>query len=99
MVLTPAPEIESLVTTTGGDVPLGSALITGATESGAFELRIDTAPGLQLFDPVEIAWRERKWQSMIGDQYLEALKVARELVQSSTTSDTWNQIDQLLRGR
>lgn len=99
MVLTPAPEIESLVTATGGDVPLGSAFITGATESGAFELRIDTAPGLHLSDPVEIAWRERKWKSMIGDQYLAALKVVRELVESSTTSDTWNQINQFLRGR
>lgn len=102
MQLALAPEIEPLVTAMGGDIPLGSALITGATESGTFESRIDVAPGLELFDSQEIAWREQKWQKMIGDRYLQVVGLTKSLVRGSTDkgtdTDTWKQVDNFLRG-
>lgn len=98
MQLAPAPEVEALVTAAGGEIPLGSALITGATEAGTFESRIDVAPGLQLRDPQEIAWREQKWQNMVGNRYVEVVELTKSLVRGATDTDTWSHVDDFLRG-
>jgi hypothetical protein len=86
------------VTAAGGEIPLGSALITGATEAGTFESRIDVAPGLQLLDPQEIAWREQKWQNMVGNRYVEVVELTKSLVRGATDTDTWSHVDDSLRG-
>lgn len=99
MQLTPAPEIEPLVTALGGDVPLGSARIEGETTSGSFQKFVEVAPGLELFDPQEIAWREQKWSSMVGNGYKEILEIAHQLASNSANESTWQKIDHVLRGK
>ena len=98
MNLTPAPEIEPLVTAMGGDVPLGTALIKGETESGAFDVFVDKAPGLDLFTPQEIAWRNEKWETMVGADSIKIQEYARQLVNQSADSSTWDSLRNLLEG-
>jgi hypothetical protein len=98
MVLTPAPEIEPLVTALGGDVPLGSAQIKGATSNGNFERVVEVAPGLELFKEEEIAWRNQKWASMVGDEYKNILELASQLVTNNVDESSWQKINDVLRG-
>jgi hypothetical protein len=98
MNLTPAPHVEPLVQARGGDIPLGSAHITGKTSAGTFELLVDKAPGLELFDPQEILWRNEKWRSMVGADWRTLVEIAKALVQERATDETWHQLDRFLRG-
>jgi len=98
MNLTPAPHVEPLVQARGGDIPLGSAHITGKTSAGTFELLVDKAPGLELFDPQETLWRNEKWRSMVGADWQTLVEIAKALVQEHTTDETWHQLDRFLRG-
>ena len=98
MNLTPASEIEPLVTALGGDVPLGTALIRGETESGAFDVFIDKAPGLELFAPQEIAWRNEKWETMVGADSIRIQECARQLVNQNADSSTWDALRELVLG-
>lgn len=98
MDLTPAPELEPLVTPRGGEVPLGGALVEGESEQGSFELLIKDAPGLELFDEQEIAWREEKWMKMVGDNYRSIEEIACELINESADDNSWQKIEHLLRG-
>jgi hypothetical protein len=79
MDLTPAPEIEELVTVNGADIALGTARISGSTTAGQFELFVTEAPGLNFFDPTEALWREEKWRSMIGEGYKEQNRESAEV--------------------
>ena len=97
MVLTPAPQIEGLVHAVGGDVPLGSAHIRAETSEGVFELTIDEAPGLHLFAAHEVAWREAKWCSMVGDDYVEIVNCVQALISQQANDSTWVRINQFLR--
>ena len=97
MVLTPAPQIEGLVHAVGGDVPLGSAHIRAETSEGVFELTIDEAPGLHLFAAHEVAWREAKWRSMVGDDYVEIVNCVQALIRQQANDSTWVRINQFLR--
>lgn len=99
MSLTPAPEIEPLVTALGGDVPLGSALIKGETSDGNFEKFVEIAPGLELFTEQEITWRNQKWSSMVGNEYKNILDLAHQLVSNSADESSWQTINQVLRGQ
>ena len=98
MNLSPAREIEPLVTPLGGDVPLGAAHIFGQTEDESFELFIETAPGLDFSDPQESAWREEKWLTMVGPKYLEILPLVNQLVHQSATESTWLELGRILKG-
>lgn len=98
MNLTPAPELEPLVTPLGGDVPLGSALINGETAAGPFEVFINEAPGLDLFDAQEISWRHQKWKNMIGTSYQDVIELVSQLTSGKADSGAWQNLDYLLRG-
>lgn len=98
MTLTPAPEIEPLVRVIGGDIPLGSAHISGSTSAGEFEAVIDHAPGLNFFEPQEISWRHEKWSSMVGDRYQAIAEIAHQLVAGSAEDSTWSEINRIMRG-
>ncbi len=98
MDLTPAPTIEPLVSAFGGDVPLGSALISGESTTGAFEAFIEHAPGLDFWDTQEVAWQQQKWMSMIGESYQSVIELVHLLVTDSANSSTWRSLDNLLRG-
>jgi hypothetical protein len=97
MDLTPAPEIEKLVTVNGADIALGTARISGSTTAGQFELFVTEAPGLNFFDPIEILWREEKWRSMIGEGYKEIVELARALISKDVSDLTWSKIEKVLR--
>ena len=97
MDLSPAPEIEELVDVNGADIPLGTARISGATTSGPFELYVTEAPGLNLFDPTEILWREEKWRSMIGEGYKDVVALASALISKDVSDVTWSKIEKVLR--
>jgi hypothetical protein len=97
MDLTPAPEIEDLVTVNGADIALGTARISGSTTAGQFELFVTEAPGLNFFDPTEILWREEKWRSMIGEGYKEIVELARALISKDVSDLTWSKIEKVLR--
>jgi hypothetical protein len=97
MDLTPAPEIEKLVTANGADIALGTARISGSTTAGQFELFVTEAPGLNFFDPIEILWREEKWRSMIGEGYKEIVELARALISKDVSDLTWSKIEKVLR--
>lgn len=97
MDLTPAPEIEKLVTVNGADIALGTARISGSTTAGQFELFVTEAPGLNFFDPTEILWREEKWRSMIGEGYKEIVELARALISKDVSDLTWSKIEKVLR--
>jgi hypothetical protein len=97
MNLTPAPEIEGLVTAVGGDIPLGSAHILLETSAGTYELTVNQAPGIDLFSPTEVSWRERKWLSMIGPEYNEILDCAKLLVTGKDGDQTWIKLNKFLR--
>ena len=97
MDLSPAPEIEELVNVNGADIPLGTARISGATTSGPFELYVTEAPGLNLFDPTEILWREEKWRSMIGEGYKDVVALASALISKDVSDVTWSKIEKVLR--
>lgn len=97
MDLTPAPEIEELVTINGADIALGTARISGSTTAGQFELFVTEAPGLNFFDPTETLWREEKWRSMIGEDYKEIVELARALISKDVSDLTWSKIEKLLR--
>lgn len=97
MDLTPALEIEELISVNGADIPLGTARISGSTTSGPFELFVTEAPGLNLFDPTEMVWREEKWRSMIGEGYKEIVDLARALISKDGTDLTWSKIEKVLR--
>lgn len=99
MVLSPALEIEPLVTALGGDVPLGSALIKGETSAGHFEKFVEVAPGLELFTEQETSWRNQKWSSMVGNEYKNILDVAHQLVSDSADESSWQKINYVLRGK
>lgn len=99
MHLTPAPEVEPLVIALGGEVPLGSARIEGETTSGNFQLFVEVAPGLELFDAQEISWREQKWSSMVGNDYKDILEIAHQLVSNNASESTWQKINHVLRGQ
>ena len=97
MDLTPAPEIEELVTVNGADIALGTARISGSTTAGQFELFVNEAPGLNFFDPTEALWREEKWRSMIGEGYKEIVELARALISKDVSDLTWSKIEKVLR--
>ena len=97
MDLTPAPEIEELVSVNGADIALGTARISGSTTAGQFELFVTEAPGLNFFDPIEILWREEKWRSMIGEGYKEIVELARALISKDVSDLTWSKIEKVLR--
>lgn len=97
MDLTPAPEIEELVTVNGADIALGTARISGSTTAGQFELFVTEAPGLNFFDPTETLWREEKWRSMIGEGYKEIVELARALISKDVSDLTWSKIEKVLR--
>jgi len=97
MDLTPAPEIEKLVTVNGADIALGTARISGSTTAGQFELFVTEAPGLNFFDPIEILWREEKWRSMIGEGYKEIVELACALISKDVSDLTWSKIEKVLR--
>jgi hypothetical protein len=97
MDLTPAPEIEELVTVNGADIALGTARISGSTTAGQFELFVTEAPGLNFFDPTEALWREEKWRSMIGEGYKEIVELARALISKDVSDLTWSKIEKVLR--
>lgn len=97
MVLTAAPEVEELVEVGGADIPLGAARISGETADGKFDLYQQEAPGLNLFDPKEIQWRNVKWSSMIGEQYLEVRKFSGLLISGETSDNFWESLSNLLR--
>ncbi len=97
MNLSPAPEIEKVVTAIGGDIALGSARISGATTEGTFERFIAVAPGLELFSPIETTWRQEKWRSMIGSEWEEIADLAANLVSGEISDQGWSQISKLLR--
>lgn len=97
MVLTPAPTIEPLVTAVGGDIPLGSAHIRVETSSGTTELQIDHAPGLHLFTPEESAWREQKWLSMVGSDFVAIVECAKKVINHQADESTWSEINSFLR--
>ena len=97
MDLTPAPEIEELVTVNGADIALGTARISGSTTAGQFELFVNEAPGLNFFDPTEALWREEKWRSMIGEGYKETVELARALISKDVSDLTWSKIEKVLR--
>jgi hypothetical protein len=98
MNLTPAPDIEPLVTALGGDVPLGSALIKGETSNRTFERFIEVAPGLEFFTEQESSWRDQKWSSMVGSDYKKILVLAHQLVSNSADESSWQKINHVLRG-
>mgnify|MGYP006269847493 FL=1 len=98
MNLTPAPEVEKLVTVAGGNIPLGSAQISGQTENESFDLLVEHAPGLNLFEGQEIAWRNQKWSSMVGDDFSRITQLASELVRGTANDSTWREINRHLRG-
>lgn len=98
MQLAPAPAIEPLVTAQGGDVPLGCALIVAETEKGTFELFVEKAPGLELFDEQEVTWREQKWTSMVGQSAQSVKELVHQLVSDTCNEKTWQRIELLLRG-
>ena len=97
MDLTPAPEIEELVTVNGADIALGTARISGSTTAGQFELFVTEAPGLNFFDPTEALWREEKWRSMVGEGYKEIVELARALISKDVSDLTWSKIEKVLR--
>ncbi len=97
MDLTPAPTIEPLVNAVGGDIPLGSAHIRVETSSGSAELQIDQAPGLHLFTPVESAWREQKWSSMVGRDFTSIFDCAKKVISQEADESTWSEINSFLR--
>ena len=97
MDLTAAPDIEELTSVNGADIPLGTARISGSTTSGPFELYVTEAPGLNLFDPREILWREEKWRSMIGESYKETVALAGALISKDLSDLTWSKIEKVLR--
>jgi len=97
MDLTSESEIEELVNVKGVDIPLGTARISGSTSSGPFELFVTEAPGLNLFDPMEILWRQEKWRSMIGDGYKEIVDLAGALISKDVSDVTWSKIEKVLR--
>ena len=97
MILTPAPEIEGLVSAVGGDIPLGSAHILLETSAETYELTVNQAPGLDLFSPTEVSWRERKWLSMIGPEYSEVLDCAKSLINGKDGDETWIKLNKFLR--
>jgi 2-methylcitrate dehydratase PrpD len=97
MDLTPAPEIEKLVSVQGNDIPLGSARISGETSAGPFELYVAQAPGLDLFDQKEISWRNEKWHSMLGDSYHSVVDLAAALISGDTSESTWDDLEKIVR--
>jgi len=97
MILTPAPAIEGLVTAVGGDIPLGGAHVLVETTGGTYELTVDQAPGLNLFVPEEVTWRERKWFSMIGLEHSEVLDCAKLIVNGKDDNQTWIKLNKFLR--
>lgn len=98
MRLTPAPALEPLVKVVGGDIPLGSAHISGITSAGRFERTIDNAPGLDFFEPQEILWRTAKWSAMVGDDHLTIIKLAKRLVADEMDDAAWHNLNQIMRG-
>ena len=97
MDLTAAPDVEELTSVNGADIPLGTARISGSTSLGPFELYVTEAPGLNLFDPTEILWREEKWRSMIGESYKDVVALASALISKDVSDVTWSKIEKVLR--
>lgn len=97
MILTPAPEIEKLVSVISSDIPLGSARITGSTTERNFELYVIDAPGLELFNSPEISWRQRKWSAMVGSEWEMISQLAHEIVRGKINDIGWSQLEKVLR--